>query len=177
MWTSTSSMAIRKNLHVGVNNDKRFSPSRPTPGEECALYAQHPTPHHKKTAPRNLFVSSGLPLFSTLIGALTIVQEDVAPIRQNSTVCQRNFPCRLPLSAKDLYIMKRDMNIMESVNNPFAPCFRAAHTLATPPPLRRHHSPRSARNRPAMHKKRTDATTGCRCVGKVGKDGFEPPKA
>ena len=25
--------------------------------------------------------------------------------------------------------MKRDMNIMESVNNPFVPCFRAAHTL------------------------------------------------
>ena len=90
-----------------------------------------------------------------MIGALTIVQEDVAPIRQNSTVCQRNFPCRLPLSAKDLYIMKRDMNIMESVNNPFVPCFRAAHTLATPPPLRRHHSRRSARNRPIMHKKPT----------------------
>ncbi len=30
--------------------------------------------------------------------------------------------------------MKRDMNIMESVNNPFVPCFRAAHTLATPLP-------------------------------------------
>ena len=28
----------------------------------------------------------------------------------------------------------------------------------------------------AKHKK-TDATTDCRCVGKVGKDGFEPPKA
>ena len=90
-----------------------------------------------------------------MIGALTIVQEDVAPIRQNSTVCRRNFPCRLPLSAKDLYIMKRDMYIMESVNNPFAPCFRAAHTLAAPPPLRRHHSRCSARNRPAMHKKPT----------------------
>ena len=88
-----------------------------------------------------------------MIGALTIDQEDVAPIRRNSTVCQRNFPCRLPLSAKDLYIIKRDMYIMESVNNPFAPCFRAAHTLATPPPLRGHHSRRSARNRPAMHKK------------------------
>ena len=88
-----------------------------------------------------------------MIGALTIDQEDVAPIRQNSTVCRRNFPCRLPLSAKDLYIMKRDMNIMESVNNPFAPCFRAAHTLATPPSLRGHRSRRSVRNRPAMQKK------------------------
>ena len=71
--------------------------------------------------------------------------------------------------------MKRDLYIMASGNYPFAPCFRAAHTLATPP-LRGHRSRRSARNRPAMHKK-TDATTGCRCVGKVGKDGFEPPKA
>ena len=50
--------------------------------------------------------------------------------------------------------MKRDLYIMASGNYPFAPCFRAAHTLATPP-LRGHRSPRSARNRPAMHKKPT----------------------
>ena len=73
--------------------------------------------------------------------------------------------------------MKRDLYIMASGNYPFAPCFRAAHTLATPP-----HFADTIRgalpeiDRPCT-KKRTDATTGCRCVGKVGKDGFEPPKA
>ena len=54
--------------------------------------------------------------------------------------------------------------------------YRPGRRCAAPPPLRGHCSRRSARNRAAMYKKRTDATTGCRCVGKVGKDGFEPPK-
>lgn len=44
--------------------------------------------------------------------------------------------------------MKSDMYIMESVNDPFAPCFRAAHTL-------RHTSPTS---RPLFATLRTKKT-------------------